>query len=99
MWDFRGVLICGIYPGMSLYIRNEEADRLARELAARTGESLTDAVTMALRERLERTLAKPLTREEKIAFVREIQDRIAKLPVLDPRDPDDMLYDEDGLPK
>ena len=84
---------------MSLYIRNEEADRLARELAARTGESLTDAVTMALRERLERTLAKPLTREEKIAFVREIQDRIAKLPVLDPRDPDDMLYDEDGLPK
>ena len=84
---------------MSLYIRNEEADRLARELAARTGESLTDAVTMALRERLERTLAKPLTREEKIAFVREIQDRIAQLPVLDPRDPDDMLYDEDGLPK
>ena len=99
MRDFRGVLICGIYLGMSLYIRNEEADRLARELAARTGESLTDAVTMALRERLERTLAKPLTREEKIAFVREIQDRIAKLPVLDPRDPDDMLYDEDGLPK
>ena len=99
MRDFRGVLICGIYLGMSLYIRNEEADRLARELAARTGESLTDAVTMALRERLERTLAKPLTREEKIAFVREIQDRIAQLPVLDPRDPDDMLYDEDGLPK
>lgn len=84
---------------MSLYIRNEEADRLARELAARTGETLTDAVTMALRERLERTLAKPRTYEEKLAFVREIQERIAKLPVLDPRDPDDMLYDEDGLPK
>ena len=61
--------------------------------------NLTDAVTTALRERLDRTPPKPRTREEKIAFVRELQERIARLPVLDPRDPDDMLYDEDGLPK
>ena len=84
---------------MSLYIRNEEADRLARELAARTGLSLTDVVTAALRERLERTPPKPRTRGEKLAFVRAIQDRVAALPVLDPREPDDMLYDEHGLPK
>lgn len=84
---------------MSLYIRNEEADRLARELAARTGESLTDVVTTALRERLERTPAKLKTYEEKMAFLKEVQERIAKLPVLDPRDPDDMLYDEYGVPK
>lgn len=92
-------MICGIYAGMSLYIRNEETDRLARELAQRTGESLTDAVTKALRERLERTPAPLRTREEKLAFLKEVQERIAKLPVLDPRDPDDMLYDEYGLPK
>ena len=37
---------------MALSIKHPEADRLARELAARTGESLTDAVLNALRERL-----------------------------------------------
>jgi antitoxin VapB len=39
---------------MALSIKTEEADRLARELAAATGETLTDAVTNALRERLDR---------------------------------------------
>ncbi len=39
---------------MSLNVKNEEAHRLARELAETTGESLTAAVTVALRERLER---------------------------------------------
>ncbi len=39
---------------MALSIRNDEADRLARELAEETGESLTDAVLNALRERLDR---------------------------------------------
>jgi antitoxin VapB len=36
---------------MALSIKTDEADRLARELAALTGETLTDAVTNALRER------------------------------------------------
>ena len=39
---------------MALSIKTEEADRLARELASATHESLTDAVTTALRERLDR---------------------------------------------
>ncbi len=39
---------------MSLNIKNEEAYRLARELAERTGESMTAAVTVAVRERLDR---------------------------------------------
>lgn len=84
---------------MSLYIRNAEADRLARELAERTGESLTEVVTTALRERLDRNPPQLATYEEKVAFLKEMQARIAKLPVLDPRDPDEMLYDEHGLPK
>jgi antitoxin VapB len=39
---------------MSLNIKNEEAHRLARELARATGESMTAAVSEAIRERLER---------------------------------------------
>ena len=39
---------------MSLNIKNEEAHRLAEELARLTGESKTTAVTIALRERVER---------------------------------------------
>ena len=84
---------------MTLYIRNAEADRLARQLIEQTGESLTEAVIVALRERVDRTSTKPRTPEEKMTFMRSLQQRSANLPVLDPRDPDDILYDERGLPK
>ena len=39
---------------MALSIKTEEADRLARELSRLTGETMTDAITQAMRERLER---------------------------------------------
>ena len=39
---------------MSLNIKNEETCRLASELAQLTGETMTGAITVALRERLER---------------------------------------------
>lgn len=39
---------------MALTIKNEETHRLVRELAERTGETMTAAVTAAVRERLER---------------------------------------------
>jgi len=39
---------------MALSIEDAEAERLARELAKRTGETLTAAVVTALRERLQR---------------------------------------------
>ena len=39
---------------MALSIKNPEAERLARRLAERTGETITDAVLKALRERLQR---------------------------------------------
>ena len=38
---------------MALNIKSAETDRLARELAALTGESITEAVTRALELRLE----------------------------------------------
>jgi hypothetical protein len=43
---------------MALSIKSDEADQLARELAAETGETLTDAVVIALRERLDREHAR-----------------------------------------
>lgn len=92
-----------MFRAMTLYIRSAEAERLARQVAERTGDSLTEVVTRALRAEAERTppnpRMKPRTREEKLAFIAELQRRSAALPVLDPRTPEEMLYDEDGLPR
>ena len=80
---------------MALSIKTEEADRLARELAAATGESLTEAVTQALRERLERVQS----RDDYLDRIRRLQDEYASHPVVDPRTPDEIIgYDEFGLP-
>ena len=80
---------------MALYITNPEADRLARELAEKTGESLTDAVLVALRERLERTAAP--TGDERLSRALAIARRAAARIGNRPLAPDD-LYDADGLP-
>lgn len=84
---------------MALSIKNPETERLARELARVTGESLTQAVTEALRDRLVREAGHKGDRAQIIAEIRRIQERIAALPVLDDRTPDEILgYDEHGLP-
>jgi antitoxin VapB len=83
---------------VALSIKHPEADRLARELAARTGESLTDAVVIALRERLARQTgrARAASLREDLATIRQ---RCASLPVLDERTPQEIIgYDERGLP-
>ena len=82
---------------MALSIKSDEADRLARQLAAETGESLTDAVILSLRERLERRRAqRGPTLAERVA---RVQQMVSTLPVLDDRRPDDIVgYDETGLP-
>lgn len=84
---------------MALNIRNPETERLASELARRTGETKTEAVTKALRERIERLRSGPGKRSlaDKL---NEIALRCASLPELDPRPPDEIIgYDEDGLPR
>ena len=55
---------------MALSIKTEEADRLARKLAHLRGESITEAVTVALREQCAREEAKPRTKEQKLAAMR-----------------------------
>lgn len=80
---------------MALRIDNPEADHLAQELAKRTGESVTQAVIIALRERLERATQQPSITEKLVRIGQEC----AALPVLDERTPDEILgYDEHGLP-
>ena len=83
---------------MALNIKSPEADRLARELAAATGESLTTAVETALRERLARERGRRRT-EVVARRLRALRDEVRGLPVKDPRTPEMILgYDEHGLP-
>ena len=83
---------------MAVSIKNPEADRLARQLAAITGESLTDTVARALRERLQRQSGPAKRRRAGDELVR-IAKRLAKLPVADSRAADEILgYDDHGLP-
>ncbi len=91
------ILLCVYTSVVALSIKSEEADRLARELAAETGESLTEAVVSALRERLARTqVARGPRMSERL---RRLQAVAATLPVLDPRSPDQIIgYDATGLP-
>ena len=84
---------------MPLNIRNEEANRLATELAKRTGQTKTEAVIGALREKLDRVI-KHRRRRRLADDLAEIADRCARLPVLDQRSADEILgYDEHGLPR
>ena len=84
---------------MALNIKSAETDRLARELAALTGESITEAVTRALEERLA-TQRRQHDRKQRLAraaALDELFDRLASYPVLDGRPADVLLgYDEDG---
>jgi antitoxin VapB len=83
---------------MALSIKDPDADRLARELAARTDETLTEAIVVSLRERLERE-KKKARRVSLTDELGEIGRRCASLPVLDKRTADEILgYDHDGLP-
>lgn len=84
---------------MALNIRNPEAERLAIELAKLTGESKTEAVTRALRDRLAR-LRRERTGRRLADELDDIARHCASLPVRDPRTPDEILgYDERGLPR
>ena len=86
---------------VSLNIKNEETHQLARKLAERTGESLTEAVTIAIKERLARTGSTDEQIEARIealmAIARDVADRMpAGFRAVDHGE---MLYDEYGLPK
>jgi len=83
---------------MALNIKHPEADRLARALARTTGESLTDAVLIAIKERLQREAGRG-DAEAVRRNIRAIQQRYAAKRQADPRTADEIIgYDEHGLP-
>jgi antitoxin VapB len=85
---------------MALSIRDPKTDRLARELAALTGETMTGAIRVALEQRLERERRRRQTEfERRRRAIDAIVERFSRLPVLDDRSEDEILgYDEHGLP-
>jgi antitoxin VapB len=84
---------------VALNIRNSEAERLADELARRTGETKTTAVIKALRDRLAR-VRRQRPRRRLADDLNDIAERCAQLPVLDDRPADEILgYDDRGLPR
>ena len=83
---------------MALNIRNRTAEELAETLAGLTGETKTQAVTKALRDRLER-VRRQRSRRSLAGELDDIALHCASLPVLDDRRIDEVLgYDENGLP-
>jgi antitoxin VapB len=85
---------------MALSIRDPETDRLARELARLTGETMTQAIRTSLAERLARERRRrEQDVEKRYDAIMEVLERIWAMPVLDGRSADEIIgYDEHGLP-
>lgn len=84
---------------MALSIKNKATERLARQVARETGESLTAAIDTSLKERLQRLKQR---RRERIITekVEEILRRVDSLPTLDTRPEGEILgYDDQGMPR
>ena len=81
---------------MGLNIKSEEAHQLAAHLAELTGETITTAVTVALRERLDRVQRQRNVQE----IVARAQEIIRRSGGMEPyQDHAELLYDAHGLPK
>lgn len=81
-----------------LNIKHPEADKLARLLSKQLGETITEVVIEALREKLLREQGRRAPSDLKDALL-AIGQRCASLPDVDARSPDEILgYDSHGLP-
>jgi len=80
-------------------IKNETTERLARQVAGETGESLTEAIQRSLQERWDRLKNNRRSR----ALASQVEDllrRVDALPILDARPAEEILgYDENGMPR
>ncbi len=84
---------------MAISIRNQNAEQLAREVASVTGESITQAIIHALKERLERLRGRR-TAPDALSDIMAISKRCSELPEIDPRSGDEILgYNKDGAPE
>jgi antitoxin VapB len=84
---------------MPLSIRNPRAEKLARQVAAESGQSLTQAIIQALEERLERLKGRRKATDV-AEEIMKISLRCKALPEMDKRSADEILdYDDRGLPR
>jgi antitoxin VapB len=84
---------------MALSIKDPTTERLARDLARKTGENITTATRRALEERLRRISSLPRQRLM-LDSLAEIRRRWTAMRRIDTRDADEILdYDDDGLPR
>ncbi len=84
---------------MSLNIKNPETQQLAQELARLTGESMTAAVTQAVRERLERVRRRRnMSLADRLVAIGQECAAHLKEPFRS-REHGELLYDERGLPR
>jgi antitoxin VapB len=85
---------------MGMNIKNPETQRLARKLSELTGESMTQAITTALEERLRRLeTQKQEAVKAKVEEIMKIVRRSGGGGGISSQDVDKLLYDEHGLPK
>ena len=83
---------------MPLSIRNPRAEQLAREVAAESGENLTQAVIVALEERLQRVRGRHVA-TDLVSEIMDVSRRCQDLPDQDTRTVEEILgYDSDGVP-
>ena len=84
---------------MGLNIKNEETHKLVRNLATLTGESMTTAIRVAVRERIERVgIEKQTGLAERLLAIGKAASPLWREPFRS-TEHGDLLYDEDGLPK
>lgn len=87
-----------LYWAMALNIKDPKTDRLARELAEVTGESITVAINVAVKDRLER-ISGSVPREQRLQELTRIAEEAATLPILNDSGPEKIIgYDDHGLP-
>ena len=84
---------------MALSIRNPRAEQLVREVAAESGENLTQAIIHALEQRLERLRGRR-TISDTAQEIMKISKRCSSLPDQDQRTPEEILdYNQTGIPR
>lgn len=83
-----------------LNIKDPEAHALAAEISRRTGQSLTQVVKDALRDRLDKERNRSLDQKRLVQRVMELAKQASSRPIRDGRSPEEFLgYDEYGVPR
>ena len=93
-------MIVYLLAAMGLIIKNDETCQLAGEVARLTGDTMTGAIMIALRERLE-CERRARGAEKRLPDMRAIAERCARLlePGRSAIEHGDVLYDDRGLPR